>query len=79
MKIIALTSNFDGKLIYINVDSIGHIYEYEKKEQYEKHEMYTVVGTTTHNNGGFKVKENAKTILKMISDNYLRVYELIQI
>ena len=73
MKIIALTSNFDGKLIYINVDSIGHIYEYEKKEQYEKHEIYTVVGTTCHNNGGFKVKENAKTILKMIGDDKYNV------
>ena len=59
MKIIALTSNFDGQPIYINIDAIGHIYDEEK---------YTVVGTTTHNNGGFKVKENAKTILKRISE-----------
>jgi hypothetical protein len=68
MKIIALTSTSDGKLLYINVDSIGHVYDVEKKDV-EKKETYTVVGTTCHNNGGFKVEENAKTILKMISDD----------
>jgi hypothetical protein len=73
MKIIALTSNLDGKLVYINVDTIGHIFDVEKKESYEKHEIYTVVGTTCHNNGGFKIKENTKTILKMISDDKYNV------
>jgi len=65
MKIITLTSNYDGELIYINTDSIGHIYD---------EETYTVVGTTTHNNGGFKVKENAKTILNIISE-FTKVYK----
>jgi hypothetical protein len=65
MKIIALTSNYDGELIYINTDLIGHIYD---------EETYTVVGTTTHNNGGFKVKENAKTILNIINE-FTKVYK----
>jgi len=69
MKIIALTSNVDGKIVYINIDTIGHIYDVEKKERYGEDKKYTKVGTTTHNNGGFEVKENAKTILKMINDD----------
>ncbi len=73
MKIITLTSHVDGKLLYINVDTIGHVYDVEKKERYKEDEIYTTVGTTTHNNGGFKVKENAKTILKMISDDKYNV------
>jgi hypothetical protein len=73
MKIIALTSNVDGKLVYINIDTIGHIYDVEKKDRYKEDEIYTVVGTTTHNNGGFRVKETTKTILKMISDDKFNV------
>ena len=74
MKIIALTSNIDGKLVYINIDTIGHVFDVEKKGKYgEVDETYTVVGTTCHNNGGFKVKENAKTVLKMINDDKFNV------
>ena len=73
MKIIALTSHVDGKLVYINIDTIGHIYDVVKTEKYKEDEVFTTVGTTTHNNGGFRVKENAKTILKMISDDKFNV------
>lgn len=74
MKIIALTSNVDGKIVYINVDTIGHIYDVDKKGRYgEDDKKFTKVGTTTHNNGGFEVMENAKTILKMISDDKYNV------
>lgn len=73
MKIIALTSNSDGKILYINVDTIGHVYDVVKKDRYEGDKIYTKVGTTTHNNGGFEVMENAKTILKMISDDKFNV------
>jgi len=73
MKIIALTSNVDGKIVYINVDTIGHIYDVVKKVQYKEDDKYTKIGTTTHNNGGFEVMENAKTILKMISDDKYNV------
>jgi hypothetical protein len=73
MKIIALTSNVDGKLLYINVDTIGHVYDVVKKVQYEEDKKFTKVGTTCHNNGGFEVMENAKTILKMINDDKYNV------
>lgn len=73
MKIIVLTSCSDGKLLYINVDTIGHVYDVVKKDRYEGDKTYTKVGTTTHNNGGFEVQENAKTILKMISDDKYNV------
>ena len=73
MKFIALTSNSTGDIIYINVDTIGHIYDVEKKERYGEDKKYTKVGTTCHNNGGFEVRENAKTILKMISDDKFNV------
>jgi hypothetical protein len=71
MKIIALTSHMDGKVVYINIDTIGHVYDVEKNLKSE--DKYTVVGTTCHNNGGFKVMENAKTILKMIGDDKFNV------
>jgi hypothetical protein len=74
MKIITLTSHADGKLLYINVDTIGHVYDVDKKDLGKK-EIYTVVGTTCHNNGGFKVNENTKTILKMISEDKFNVLE----
>jgi hypothetical protein len=73
MKIIALTSNSTGETIYINIDTIGHIYDVVKKVRYEEDKTYTKVGTTTHNNGGFEVKENAYTILKMISNDKFNV------
>ena len=70
---ITLTSHNTNSLIYINIDTIGHIYDVVKKVQYKADEKYTKVGTTCHNNGGFEVKENAKTILKMISDDKYNV------
>jgi len=73
MKIIALTSHATGEIIYINVDTIGHVYNVTKKVQYKEDDKYTKVGTTCHNNGGFEVAEDAKTILKMISDDKYNV------
>jgi hypothetical protein len=73
MKIIALTSNATGEIIYINVDTIGHIYDVEKKNTHGEILHYTKVGTTTHNNGGFEVLEDAKEILQMISDDKFNV------
>jgi desulfoferrodoxin (superoxide reductase-like protein) len=64
MKIIDLTSYNDGGKIYINVDHIGHFYE--NKHSIEKIFTYTTLGVTTHNNGGFKIKETVKQILKLI-------------
>jgi len=66
MKMITLTSHTTNSLIYINIDTIGHIYDVVKKVQYKADEKYTKVGTTCHNNGGFEVIEDAKQILKLI-------------
>ncbi len=64
-KLIKLTSYKDGDAIYINTQSIGHIYR-SRESQYGKEKVYTVVGTTCHNNGGFKVKEEPSIILEMM-------------
>lgn len=48
------------KPVFIQVAHIGHVVESET-------EKYTNVGVTTHNNGGFKVKETAGQIMKIIS------------
>jgi hypothetical protein len=68
MKIIKLTRNTGGS-VYINIDHIGDFYEVPK-EEYGKiisPFAYTNVGVTTHNNGGFKVKERAENILLKIN------------
>lgn len=63
MKIIKLTSKTTGGPIYINVDAIGHFYSNRDKDT---DELITVVGVTTHNNGGFKVKETVEQIKKKL-------------
>ena len=57
MKLISVT-NLQGKVIFININHIGHIFEGKE---------YTVIGVTTHNNGGFQVKESAEDIITKIS------------
>ena len=68
MWVIKVTSLQDKKPIYINIDMIGHFYEVEEKMQYGRIETpkYTVIGTTTHNNGGFKVTESIEEIAKRL-------------
>jgi len=63
MKIIKLTSKTTGEPIYINVDAIGHFYSYRDKDT---DELITVVGVTTHNNGGFKVRDTVEQIKKKL-------------
>ena len=71
MKLIKLTSFNDGKPIYVNVDQIGHMYDEPAKTEYNRETKgYTVVGVVTHNNGGFKVVEDIKKILKLIGRYY---------
>jgi hypothetical protein len=67
-KFIKLTNLKDSESIYINVEAIGHLYEVKEKIQYGRVEIekHTVVGSTCHNNGGFKVKETAKQIFELI-------------
>ena len=69
MKLIKLTSANGTGDIYINVEYIGHMYEVKDKVEYGKVtvERHTVVGVVTHNNGGFKVKETVKLIVKAAS------------
>jgi hypothetical protein len=69
-KFIKLTNLKDSESIYINVEFIGHIYDVKEEIQYGRVEVerHTVVGSTCHNNGGFKVKETTKQIFKLIED-----------
>jgi hypothetical protein len=68
MKFIKLTSLKTSEWVYINPDFIGHLYEVPKKMSYGSvdTEAHTIVGVTTHNNGGFRVIESVEQILKRI-------------
>ncbi len=71
MKFIRLTNIKDSKPVFINSDFIGHLYQVPEKLSYGSvdQEACTVVGVTTHNNGGFKVAEDVKQILKLIESS----------
>ena len=71
MRIIKLTSLQGRKPIYINIDAIGHFYEVEEQIEYGrvKTQKHTTIGITTHNNGGFRVTESVKEILKLIEES----------
>jgi len=69
MKLIKLTSiSKDSTDFYINIECIGHMYEVKETISYGSVDTpkHTVVGVTTHNNGGFRVKETVKEIIKLI-------------
>ena len=66
MRTIKVTTLSDKKSIYINIDMIGHLYEVEEKDFNREPKKYTVIGTTTHNNGGFKVIESIQEVFKRI-------------
>jgi hypothetical protein len=70
MILIKLTSHSDDSPVYININEIGHIYEVKQSEDWFQGkpivEKYTKVGVTTHNDGGFKVKETPSEIIKKI-------------
>ena len=67
-RFIKLTNLKDERPIYMNVDYIGHIYSAGPKIDYGRvsEEAHTVVGVTTHNNGGFKVIEDVDKISKLL-------------
>ena len=65
-KTIKVTTLSDKKSIYINIDMIGHLYEVEEKDFNREPKKYTVIGTTTHNNGGFQVIESLEEVFKRI-------------
>jgi hypothetical protein len=58
-KFIALTSYNNKKTIYLNIDMIGDIIQDDE---------CTRVGHLTHNNGGFKVTQDAEEILDLINN-----------
>ena len=70
MKLIKLTSHSGNSPIYINIDEIGHFNEGEVPKMNSngvfKPEKFTTVGVTTHNNGGFRVKETPEEIIEKI-------------
>jgi hypothetical protein len=68
MKMIKLTSIKDSKPVFINPNFIGHMYAISEIVEYGRvlEKACTVVGVTTHNNGGFRVAEDIEWILKMI-------------
>jgi hypothetical protein len=59
-RFIALTSVSSKKTIYLNVDMIGDIIQDDD---------CTRVGHLTHNNGGFRVTQDAEEILDLIKNN----------
>ena len=69
-KFIILHDWKDESEVYINIDTIGHIYFTPEKIEYGRvaEKSYTRVGILTHNNGGLKVKETPKEIFKIISE-----------
>jgi len=67
---IKLTSIHDQSPVFIDPLLIGHLYEIPIKMSYGSVDVvrHTVVGTTTHNNGGFKVLESIDKILLLINN-----------
>jgi hypothetical protein len=54
-------------IVYINPDHIGHCYRVPEKTEYSKViAEHTRLGVTTHNNGGFVVRETPEQIIKLI-------------
>ena len=76
MDFIKLTNLQDKSTIFINPAFIGHLFEEAEKNFYGRVEKaaHTVVGCTTHNNGGFRVTETAKQIFEKIES--LRISKL---
>lgn len=70
MKLIKLTSHKDDSFIYVNINEIGHFYEVSASQLWHGGEptskKHTVIGVTTHNNGGFKVEETPEEIIEKI-------------
>lgn len=70
MILIKLTSHSDDSPVYININEIGHFNEVKQSKDWFQGkpivEKYTKVGVTTHNDGGFKVKETPSEIIKKI-------------
>jgi hypothetical protein len=68
MRLIKVTPLKGNNPIYINVDMIGHFYEVEETRSYGTIDKpkHSRIGVTTHNNGGFEVKESEKVLIALI-------------
>ena len=62
MKGFIKLTTIGGGEIRIKIDHIGHYYDSNTNKE-------TVVGVTTHNNGGFKVKQTSEEIDELIRTN----------
>ena len=69
MKFIKLTL-LSNDIIYVNPLQLGHFYQADKEDHMGRkiEGKKTIVGVTTHNNGGFKVRETPEQILKLINN-----------
>jgi hypothetical protein len=68
MKGFIKLTTIGGSEIRIKIDHIGHYYNSNNSIR----DKGTVVGVTTHNNGGFKVKQTADEIDELIRINRLQ-------
>ena len=68
MRIIKVTHFKDKDPIYINIEQIGHFYRVPEEYDYGRLETeeHTRLSVTTHNNGGFMIKETPEEIIKLI-------------
>ena len=65
--LIKLTFANRKEYLYVNPNQIGHCYRVpEKTEHARTIAEHTRLGITTHNNGGFEVKETPEQIIKLI-------------
>ncbi len=66
MKLIELTLK-NNTPVWINPEHIGHCYRVpEETERSRTIVEHTMVGVTTHNNGGFAVKQTPEQIITLI-------------
>jgi hypothetical protein len=68
MKLIKLTTFYLNKKeeLYVNPMHIGHMYEVPENANNRTKPQHTIVGVTTHNNGGFEVLESTEEIIRLI-------------
>ena len=67
-KFIKVTSSITDKPVIINIEHIGHITTpLNSTTSSSNKNTGSIVGVTTHNNGGFSIKESPDAIMKLIA------------
>ena len=69
VSFIELTSR-SGSKIFVNPQMVGHVYSETETGRWggeEEGRKITIVGTVTHNNGGFKVLETPEEVIHKIN------------